>query len=67
MRKILITGCAGFIGASLVKKLLNENKFLIGIDNLNDYYDPSLKISRLNDIKSHCNQYLDNWIFKKIS
>ncbi len=67
MRNILITGCAGFIGASLVKKLLNENKFLIGIDNLNDYYDPSLKISRLNDIKSHCNKHLDNWIFKKIS
>ena len=39
MRKILITGCAGFIGASLVKKLLKENQFLMGIDNLNAYYD----------------------------
>ena len=67
MRRILITGCAGFIGASLVEKLLKENHFLIGIDNLNSYYDPSLKKSRLNNIKFSCKNYLDNWIFKKVS
>ena len=42
---ILITGVAGFIGANLIRRLLQElnGSFLIGIDNLNDYYDPQLK------------------------
>ena len=41
--KILITGAASFIGFHLSKKLLEESYKIIGIDNLNDYYDPSLK------------------------
>ncbi len=45
--KILITGAAGFIGFHLSKKLLDDSYQIIGIDNLNDYYDPSLKQSRL--------------------
>ena len=36
----LITGAAGFIGAAVVKKLLDNNQDVVGIDNLNDYYDP---------------------------
>ena len=40
--KILITGCAGFIGMHLSQKLLKENE-IFGIDNLNHYYDPKLK------------------------
>ncbi|WP_318509448.1 NAD-dependent epimerase [Bacillus sp. T3] len=45
---ILITGCAGFIGFHLTKRLLKDGFEVVGIDNLNDYYDVSLKKSRLN-------------------
>ena len=47
----LVTGNAGFIGAALTKKLLDYGENVIGIDNLNDYYDVKLKESRLNYIK----------------
>lgn len=47
MSKILITGAAGFIGFHLSKRLINEGHEVHGIDNLNDYYDPSLKDARL--------------------
>ena len=40
---ILITGSAGFIGYHLAKKILNNNKAVIGIDNINNYYDVNLK------------------------
>ena len=50
---ILVTGSAGFIGASLSKKLLENDYDLIGIDNVNDYYDVSLKKERLDILKSH--------------
>jgi Nucleoside-diphosphate-sugar epimerases len=50
MKKILITGAAGFIGYHLSEKLLNNNYHIIGIDNLNDYYDPSLKKARLDNL-----------------
>lgn len=45
MKVILVTGSAGFIGANLVKRLHTEMKegIIIGLDNLNNYYDPSLK------------------------
>lgn len=59
---ILITGAAGFIGANLSKQLLQEfpNSIIIGLDNLNDYYDVSLKEYRLKDLKKH-----QNFIFQK--
>lgn len=47
--KILITGTAGFIGFHLAKKLLNMQHTVVGLDNVNDYYDVSLKLDRLND------------------
>ncbi|MBI4779114.1 NAD-dependent epimerase/dehydratase family protein [Candidatus Falkowbacteria bacterium] len=47
MRKILITGGAGFIGAHTAKKLIEEKYEIVIIDNLNDYYDPKLKKDRL--------------------
>ena len=50
MKKILITGAAGFIGSFLTEKLLQEGAEVVGIDNLNDYYDPALKKSRLAKI-----------------
>ena len=45
--KILVTGCAGFIGFHLSRRLLAEGHTVMGIDNLNDYYDPALKKARL--------------------
>ena len=52
--KVLVTGCAGFIGFHLTKKLLhNMNCQVIGLDNLNDYYDVNLKHSRLEILKEN--------------
>ena len=45
--EILVTGCAGFIGAALAGRLLDRGDEIIGVDNLNDYYDPGLKQDRL--------------------
>tara|TARA_A100001035_G_scaffold171511_1_gene136090 strand:- start:82 stop:1104 length:1023 start_codon:yes stop_codon:yes gene_type:complete len=66
-KEILVTGCAGFIGAALVKKLLQLNAYVIGIDNINDYYSKDLKLSRLNEIKKQKNKSKGKWIFYDIS
>ncbi|MBP8791569.1 MAG: GDP-mannose 4,6-dehydratase [Lutibacter sp.] len=50
MKKILITGMAGFIGYHLAKLLANYNFEIVGLDVINDYYDPNLKLARLNDL-----------------
>jgi len=47
MQKILVTGAAGFIGHNLSKRLLENGRTVVGLDNLNDYYDPNLKRDRL--------------------
>lgn len=52
-KSILVTGCAGFIGFHLTKRLLDEGFYVIGIDNMNDYYDTSLKYDRLKMIMKH--------------
>ena len=58
---ILITGAAGFIGYHLCKKLLDEDNNILGVDNLNNYYSLSLKLKRLNQLKSY-----KNFKFKKV-
>jgi UDP-glucuronate 4-epimerase len=58
---LLITGAAGFIGFHLSQKLLEENYQVIGIDNLNDYYDPGLKKARLKILEKY-----DNFCFHKV-
>lgn len=50
--KILVTGAAGFIGAAVSKSLLTRGHSVVGLDNLNDYYDVELKKARLRDIES---------------
>ena len=55
-KKILITGAAGFIGFSLCKKLIKESISVVGIDNLNSYYDINLKEARLKELNKN-NKY----------
>lgn len=53
--KILVTGVAGFIGYHLCKSHLEYGYEVLGIDNLNDYYDPNLKLARLDQLKNYIN------------
>ena len=48
--KVLITGIAGFIGSSLAESLLKRGDEVVGIDNLNNYYDVNLKYARLHQL-----------------
>jgi UDP-glucuronate 4-epimerase len=51
--RILVTGAAGFIGYHLCKSLIEDNYEVLGVDNINDYYDPSLKLARLKQLKRY--------------
>ena len=53
--KILVTGAAGFIGLHVSRRLLARGDEVVGIDNLNDYYDPRLKQARLDTLNSFAN------------
>jgi UDP-glucuronate 4-epimerase len=59
--KYLVTGAAGFIGNFVAERLCKEGHEVIGLDNLNDYYDPNLKLARLKRI-----EHLDNFNFVKM-
>ena len=58
--KFLVTGTAGFIGMHTTKYLLNKGHYVIGVDNLSDYYDVALKMARLELLKTY-----DNFPFTK--
>jgi UDP-glucuronate 4-epimerase len=62
MKKVLVTGAAGFIGFHLINRLLKEGIKVIGLDNINDYYDVNLKNSRLNILNAQ-----GNFLFEKAS
>ncbi|AMN34700.1 NAD-dependent epimerase/dehydratase family protein [Clostridium perfringens] len=67
-RMILVTGAAGFIGSNLVLELLKtqESVHIVGIDNMNDYYDVSIKEWRLNKIEKEVKNHKDStWKFIK--
>ena len=49
---VLVTGAAGFIGAALSQRLLQQGDRVVGLDSLNDYYDPALKQARLRQIEA---------------
>ena len=61
MKTIVLTGSSGFVGSHLAQKLLNLNYIVIGIDNINDYYDVDLKKNRMKRI-----QHDKNFIFEKV-
>ena len=60
--KVLVTGTAGFIGSTLAIRLLDRGDEVIGVDNVNDYYDPALKEARLERLKVY-----DNFTEERVS
>jgi nucleoside-diphosphate-sugar epimerase len=52
IKNVMVTGCAGFIGWKTSRKLLESSVSVVGLDNLNDYYDPRLKEWRLADLRT---------------
>jgi UDP-glucuronate 4-epimerase len=57
MSKVLVTGSAGFIGFHLTKALLGLGMDVVGVDNLNDYYDPQLKTNRLENLNDFVKEF----------
>ncbi|NNL94058.1 MAG: SDR family NAD(P)-dependent oxidoreductase, partial [Xanthomonadales bacterium] len=53
MNRVLVTGAAGFIGFHLARRLSEEGQAVVGVDNLNDYYDPALKQARLDILEGY--------------
>ncbi len=62
MKTIVVTGCAGFIGWKVSERLLEEQINVVGVDNLNDYYDPTLKEWRLSALRAKSKE-LDAQLF----
>jgi UDP-glucuronate 4-epimerase len=60
-KPVLVTGAAGFIGYHLAERLLGEGRRVVGLDNLNDYYDPTLKEARLERLEAR-----DGFTFARI-
>ena len=53
MTTILVTGAAGFIGSQVAQMLLDRGDTIIGVDNINDYYDQELKYARLAQLEEN--------------
>ncbi len=66
-KNILVTGAAGFIGAALAIRLLENGENVIGLDDLNSYYDINLKESRLEEINAVAKKSTGKWRFYKAS
>jgi len=64
--KILVTGTAGFIGYHLAKKLLKLGHEVVGLDNINDYYDINLKYARLNELGIDKNSLKENILLQSV-
>ena len=64
-KKVIVTGCAGFIGFHTCKKLIQEGYSVLGLDNINDYYDKNLKLNRLDNLKNLLNKKTNRWQFVK--
>jgi UDP-glucuronate 4-epimerase len=60
-RPVLVTGAAGFIGFALARRLLETGRAVVGIDSINDYYDPALKEARLAVLRQ-----FKNFVFHKL-
>ena len=60
-QRILVTGCAGFIGFHVVDKLVKKGHIVYGIDNIDDYYDINLKKDKIKLLKKN-----KNFFYKKI-
>src|SRR5581483_3373651 len=56
---VLVTGAAGFIGMHAARRLLEAGRAVVGIDNLNAYYDPGLKQARLNELAAFSNFHFE--------
>ncbi|MDP2277553.1 MAG: GDP-mannose 4,6-dehydratase, partial [Nitrospirota bacterium] len=63
MRTIAVTGCAGFIGCKVSEKLIEDGCSVVGIDNINDYYDPKLKEWRLGQLRVKSEELKMNFSF----
>ena len=65
LKKILVTGSAGFIGSAVAERLLSLGFHIVGVDNMNNFYDPKLKIDRIKRIEGH-NKKKQNFEFLKL-
>ena len=66
-KTVLVTGAAGFIGSALVRRLLSDGDpmNIVGVDNVNDYYDPALKEYRLNLVSDCAAKSVSSWTFRR--
>ena len=62
---ILVTGAAGFIGFHICERLIKNGQKVIGLDNMNSYYDLKLKNDRLKELNKSSKDFKNQWFFEK--